>query len=363
MPALRLFRKNSVALTLWTVVAISAAADCSPALARPPRIQPEPNGLYKVESVDNLNEAMAYDARVYRCTIGNLRVDSPPNAQVEFGKMTLRVSRVLLGDETNEAVVQYVRTYPPAQFCDHSSIWDDPSFWKPGQELCVIVIPHSYDPTGPVIPGVESAVSRVYIASGPGATEPAGLEKVCQLEKLRRAPDKSDFFKSIERALSDKGDIVSGYACEAATTDGMAALPDHFIEVFYRDVLHPKAEAISQGTCSAMTRSLGRTMRNSHVPLKAQIAAAHALAMLLIDAPDPTIRFGISIDLGSAISPEFFSDPDSKNPYHGPGPLPFKAVDVLSAAELARLRPFVADLAQHAGLRADSKKIADWLNG
>ena len=115
---------------------------------------------------------------------------------------------------------------------DYSPIWPDPTTLKPQAELCIIVVPHSYDRSAAIVAGVDSAASEVFVGNGPAAESFKFIERICEIEKLRTDGKTAKFREGLKAAIADKDKRIRSYAIDALFGEFMGSEPEQVMDTF-----------------------------------------------------------------------------------------------------------------------------------
>src|SRR6185437_3412 len=338
---LQLWRIRGIHLAVG--VGIVCGITSTGAFGRQPKMNRDSNGLYGVQCFASysLFEALRCDASIYQCQYVSHHADSIPGKAIEYGQIILTVSNTLFGSPAKRLVLPYSRLSPDRPGHDYFAIWPDPTKLKAHAELFVVVVPHTYDRTAAVIPGVDSAASHVYLAT---PADGAFMERIGSIEKLYAGGGQRKILAEAHAGIGDPDRRIRDYTGDLLL-DLLDTSPDSVIEMLSADAMGAKQGAPGPSAFSAIAL-LGRSMRDGSRPVKVRIAACRGLALAVADSRDKSLRSAAAWTLAVLVAPESFSTP-TVVVVRGPAwkGLPFTALDALSPAEIGRLRASVAQLA------------------
>jgi hypothetical protein len=157
------------------------------------------------------------NAEIYVGKLADHALDAAndPSARIEYGRVTVDVSKVIRGDKTSKLTMPY--SFENPQFGGRgigvSPVWPDPAGMDKGTWLLLVVVQDGYDYyAGDKMPDLPSAAQLVCKLTGPDDPTVAAYERIVQTESLKG----QELVTALMDEVGDKNTSLRQYAVYAA---------------------------------------------------------------------------------------------------------------------------------------------------
>lgn len=350
------YRRSAIGKVLWASVAVVCVARCASAEGGP-RVTPDSNGLRNVSAFRLLNDSLDAGAGVYIGAVTQHRATSPAGAMIEYGDLVFAVDEVLRGGATRQLTLPYSRATRFVK-SDYDQLWPDAALLN-GAKVCIVVVPKAYDSSA--LP-LDQAASNVWVG-GPPEDSFGWVRRVLEIDRIARTKALPEALAALKRAALDDDGHISSFAIDKLSSDVLRSSPKEATEAL-RDILAraDTAKLKENGAAArAMTR-LSRAARDARLPVEARQADVRTLALLVTELSDPFLRSVAVHYLAIAATEKSFKTSMMEH-FVAPNspPLPFRASDVLSKDEIARLRKALRGMANDHDIEPVVKMDQVWV--
>lgn len=360
------FRQFIARSVFLTAAVVACAFSGARAGDRKLQLDSRPGDLVEIQNFQepqSIYWSLGYGASIYQGMVVDHHALSDPNSAIEYGIVTVQVSKTYWGNPKGQVVIPYSILTPGRRGFHYFPIWPSSAISKPKEEICVVLVPHSFDRAAGVLPGIESAASYVFVADRGPEKSFDFVESICSLEKNATIENQSKRFQELQDSTTNTDERVRRYAVDALANEFMNEFSERSMDALRLQVTRAK-EIGTNVTEARHDISLMRTLAtDTRLSTKAKAAAARSLALLILETSDITLRATEVENFAAVISSKSFETPDVTvvrgQSFQVP---PIKASELISTKDVSQLRIAINELEQIQQETAAAKIVNDWLD-